>query len=262
MTYIIIIVLVVIGVIVLATLEALFVGLLEVVTKFLAATLEFVYLALTQGISTASQQFKKRMQERTKHPAIPNSSAGTPETDEATPTHSTQFEILKWIVLFLLAGCVMIPGYLHYRSEKQHRTDQEQRVKETRSQVKQLADTFTQQIKDKNAADPIPGSLRDLDAWQRPIKLRVDKELLSSEIAVRSWGPDRVPGSSDDIVEERTIRVSAKEAGSDLAKRGVKAVRNRIVEMLPGGKKEQQPEEPDNGGEENKKENKRGGTLK
>lgn len=253
MTYIIIIiVVVVIGIILLAILEALGMVLLEGVTKILAAALEFVFIALTQGISTASQQFKKRMQERAIHPAIPNSSADALEMDEATPTHSTQFEILKWIVLFLLLGCVMIPGYLQYRSEKQRRADQEQRVKETRSQVKQLADTFTQQIKDKNVADPIPGTLRDLDAWQRPIELRVEKELLSSEIVVRSWGPDHIPGTYDDIVEERTIRVSAKEAGGELTKRGVKAIRNRIVEMLPGGKKEQQPEETDNAGEENK----------
>lgn len=249
MTYIIIIVVVVVGIILLAILEALGLVLLEWVTKILAATLEFVYLALTRGISTASQQFKKRMQERAIDSVVANSSADTPETDEATPTHSTQFQFLKWIVLFLLAGCVMLPGYLHYRSEKQDRADQERRVKETRSQVKQLADTFMQQIQDKKDADPIPGMLRDLDAWQRPIMLRVDKELLSSEIVVRSWGPDRVPGSSDDIVEERTVRVSAKEAGSELTKRGVKAIRNRIVEMLPGGKKEQEAEEPDNAGE-------------
>ena len=249
MTYIIIIVVVVIGIFVLAILEAIFVGLLEVVTKLLAAALEFVYLSLTQGISTASGQFKKRMQERTKHPAIPNTSADTPETDEARPTHSTQFENLKLIVIFSVFACVMIPVYLQYRSEKQHRADQEQRVKETRSQVKQLADTFTQQIQDKNVADPIPGTLRNLDAWQRPIELRVEKELLSSEIVVRSWGPDHIPGSYDDIVEERTIRVSAKEAGGELTKRGVKAIRNRIVEMLPGGKKDQQPEETDNAGE-------------
>ena len=249
MSYIIIIVVVVIGIILLAILEGLGILLLEWVTKILAATLEFVYVALTQGISTASQQFKKRMQERAIDSVVANSSADTLETDEATPTHSTQFEFLKWIVLFLLAGCVMLPGYLHYRSEKQHRADQERRVKETRSQLKQLADTFMQQIQDKKDADLIPGMLRDLDAWQRPIMLRVDKELLSSEIVVRSWGPDSVPGSSDDIVEERTVRVSAKEAGSELTKRGVKAIRNRITEMLPGGKKEQEAEEPDNAGE-------------
>ncbi len=249
MSYIIIIIVVVVGVILLAILEGLGILLLEWVTKILAATLEFVYLALTQGISTASQQFKKRMQERAIDSVVANSSADTSETDEATPTHSKQFEFLKWIVLFLLAGCVMLPGYLHYRSEKQHRADQERRVKETRSQLKQLADTFMQQIQDKKDADLIPGMLRDLDAWQRPIVLRVNKELLSSEIVVRSWGPDSVPGSSDDIVEERTVRVSAKEAGSELTKRGVKAIRNRITEMLPGGKKEQEAEEPDNAGE-------------
>ena len=249
MSYIIIIVVVVVGVILLAILEALGLVLLEGVTKILAGTLEFVYLALTQGISTASQQFKKRMQERAIDSVVANSSADSSETDEATPTHSKQFENLKLIVLFLVFASVMISVYLQYRSEKQHRADQEQRVKETRSQVKQLADTFMQQIQDNKDADPIPGMLRDLDAWQRPIMLRVNKELLSSEIVVRSWGPDSVPGSSDDIVEERTVRISPKEAGSELTKRGVKAIRNRIVEMLPGGKKEQEAEEPDNAGE-------------
>lgn len=249
MSYIIIIVVVVIGIILLGILEGLGILLLEWVTKILAATLEFVYLALTQGISTASQQFKKRMQERAIDSVVANSSADTPETDEATPTHSKQFENLKLILLFLVFASVMISVYLQYRSEKQHRADQERRVAETRSQVKQLADTFMQQIQDKKDADLIPGMLRDLDAWQRPIVLRVNKELLSSEIVVRSWGPDSVPGSSDDIVEERTVRISPKEAGSELTKRGVKAIRNRIVEMLPGGKKEQEAEEPDNAGE-------------
>jgi len=62
---------------------------------------------------------------------------------------------------------------------------------------------------------------------------------------VRSSGPDRKSGSIDDILATRVIRASAKDVGGKLAKRGVKAIRDRVTRLLPGGDKEQLPEDID-----------------
>ena len=66
-----------------------------------------------------------------------------------------------------------------------------------------------------------------------------------SLVVVRSSGPDRKSGSIDDILATRVIRASAKEVGGELAGRGIKAIRDRVAEMLPDGDKEALPKDMD-----------------
>ncbi|QDT30681.1 hypothetical protein Enr10x_60490 [Gimesia panareensis] len=209
--------------------------------ELLAVCLEFVFLALIKGPSAASEQFQKRKEEhaeRKRQQDEKKRAVQAARANEPPPISGHQYFILGFLALFIVIG-ISIAWTVKDRI-------QQQRIAETRAQVKQLANNFAGQIRDREIEDPVSHRLRDRDAWQQPIELRVDKELLSSEVVVRSWGPDRKPGSSDDIVTKHTIRVPAKEVGGELAKRGMKAVRNRIAGWLPGGDKEQQSKETDN----------------
>lgn len=217
----------------------LFIGLYALL-RFLAMCLEFVYLAVTKGPFAASEQFQKRKQERSEWKREQDEKKRAAQAARAAekPTINGQ----QTAILVTLTVLIMIGGVVTWIVMDRN---QQQRIAVTRSQVKQLANKFAGQIQDKEITDPISGRLRDRDAWQQPIDLRVDKGLLSSQVVVRSWGPDRKPGSFDDIVTERTIRASAKEVGGKLAKRSIKSVRDRIAGWLPGGDKEEQPEETD-----------------
>lgn len=219
-----------------ALVEVLF-GLLQVVAGLFAIALEFVFLSLTQGLSAASQQYKKRKEERAEQLAAAKTTAATPVTNDAPSISLKQSAILVSIVFFVIV-CSVITWVIQDRIQKQ-------RIAETRSQVKKLADTFAAQIKDEEVADPEPGKLQDRDAWQQPIELFVDKALLGSLVVVRSSGPDRKSGSIDDILATRMTRASAKEVGGELAKRSIKAIRNRVGKLLPGGKKGPLPKEID-----------------
>lgn len=219
-----------------ALVEVLF-AFLQVVAGLLAIALEFVFLALTQGISAASQQYKHRKEERAEHRAAAKTTAATPVPDNAPSINLKPYAILASIVFFVII-CSLAAWVIQDRI-------QQQRVAETRSQVKKLADKFTAQIKDEEVADPIPGKLRDRDAWQQPIELFVDKALLGSLVVVRSSGPDRKSGTIDDLLEMRVTRAAARDVGGKLAKRGIKAIRDRVTGLLPGSDKEQQPKDID-----------------
>lgn len=223
---------------------------LQAVALLLAAVFEFIFLSLTQGKAAAAEQFQKRKQEREARVEQQNrlreekrnKRTETAETTSATPSITpTQYTILGSLAFIIITGLIISWVVLD--------RIQQQRLAATRSQVKQLADKFAEQIKDRQIADPVTGRLRDRDAWKQPIDLSVDKTLIGSLVVVRSAGPDRKPGSIDDLLAIRTVPAPAKEVGGELAKRGMKAVRNRIADWLPGGKQEQQPEKTDDAAE-------------
>ncbi|MDX1930797.1 MAG: hypothetical protein SFV81_30010 [Pirellulaceae bacterium] len=225
-----------------ASVGALFqalIGIVEGVVALLAIVVEFAFLAVTQGITAASRQYNHRKQERAERLAAGKPASDIPVRDEAPSISRKQSAILAVIVLVVIAGGVAtrVVGV----------RIREQRVAETRAQVKKLADTFAEQIKDDGVADPVPGKLRDRDGWEQPVELFVDKTLLGSLIVVRSSGPDRQTGSIDDILATRVIRASAKDVGGELANRGIKALRDRVAGLLPGGDEEQLPEDMDVG---------------
>lgn len=217
--------------------EAL-IGLIGAFAALLAALLEFVFLAVTQGMSAASRKYESRKQQRAERLATAKTATDLRPQDDTPSISLKQSAILVSIVFFAII-CGLATWVVSDRMRKQ-------RVAETRSQVETLADRFAQQINENEAASPKPGKLLDCDAWNQPIELFVDKALLGSLVVVRSSGPDRRSGSVDDILATRVSRASAKEVGGELANRGIKAIRDAVAELLPGGNKEQ-PEDMDVG---------------
>lgn len=231
-------------------------ALLQLATAFLGIVLEFIFHALIHGVADASKQYQHRREELSEKLAVADktrqdehavtlkkeekTTAALPQNKEPNISRN-QAVILVLLVCFIIIGCVAT-WMIRDRIRKQ-------RIAETRFQIKKLADRFSEQIQDKEVADPVPGKLRDRDVWQQPIELFVDKTLLGSLVVVRSSGPDRKPGSVDDLLEIHVIRASAKEVGGELAHRGWNALRNRVTKLLPGGGKEAQPEETDATGE-------------
>lgn len=216
-----------------------FAALLEAFAALAAIILEFAFIALTQGLSAASKQYKQRRDQRA---AQIDAAQQTAETSASGNTASIN---LKHAALFAtIAALVIVCGVATWVVSDRIR---KQRVAETRTQVKQLADRYADEIKDDEIVDPHPGTLRDRDSWQQPLELFVDKALLGSLVVVRSSGPDRKSGSIDDILATRVVRSSAREVGGELANRGIKALRDRVAKLLPGGDEDQLPEEIDVG---------------
>ena len=211
------------------------IGLLEAAVALLAFVVEFLFLALTQGMSAALRRYRLRRQERVNRISVRKRVAESQNSDRGASISRKQSAILASIVIFAVI-CFVGAWAVRDRIRKQ-------RVEETRSQVKTLVDTFAEQLEDDGAADPEPGKLNDRDAWQQPIELFVDHALFGSLVVVRSSGPDRKSGSIDDILATRVIRASAKDVGGELANRGMRAVRGRIAELLPGGDGEQLAED-------------------
>lgn len=220
-----------------ALLQILF-SLLEFGLALLAGVVEFVFLALTQGLSAATRQYKRRKEERSirkkervERPWSRKTAADTPVSHDGPSISLKQSAILGSILLFATV-CGVGTWVVLDRIQKR-------RVAETHSQVQALADAFAEQIKDDGAANPEPGKLSDRDVWQQPMELFVDEMLLATLVVVRSPGPDRKTGSIDDILGISVIHNSPNDFGRELANLGIKALRDRVAELLPGGDQEQ-----------------------
>lgn len=213
------------------------VGILEAVAGLLAIVAEFIFLALTQGLSNASEKYRQR-----KADCKSRNEAATASNDttaaETRPSISRKHTAILGSIVVVFVGCGVTIWVIQSRIRQQ-------RIESTRAQVAELADSFANQIKDRKAAAPEPGELPDRDAWKRPLELFVDKTLLGSLVVVRSSGPDRKSGTIDDILAIRVIQANAKEVGGELANRGIKGIRDRAARLLPGGEKEKLPKDMD-----------------
>ncbi|HUG67128.1 MAG TPA: hypothetical protein VMM76_05230 [Pirellulaceae bacterium] len=217
------------------------VALLEAFATLLAIVAEFVFLALTQGLSAASKKYKQRKQEReSRLEAMHDAKGGRVQAVETQPLIGLKHSAIIGSIVLVAIVCAVAAWAIRDRIRKEQ-------VATTRLQVAKLADSFSQQIKEQQIADPKPGLLPDRDAWEQPIELFVDKALLGSLVVVRSSGPDRKSGSIDDILATRVIRSPAKQVGGELVDRGVKAIRDRVSRVLPGADKEMLPEDMDIG---------------
>ncbi len=208
-----------------------FFWLFEAVAALLAAVAEFLFLALTQGRPAATQKYQQRKRERESR-----RNDGTPAVDDSAFAPSQKVSYTHAAIIGSLIPLVLVCGIVTWVVRERVR---KQRVADTHAQLKKLADAFANQIQDEDIADPEPGNLPDRDSWRQPIELFVDKALLGSLVVVRSSGPDRKPGSIDDILDTRVIPASAKDVGGELAERGLKALRDRFGKLLPGGNNKQ-----------------------
>lgn len=252
--------------------EALFLALfalIEAMAALLAVVVEFLFLAVTQGISAAAARYKQRSEERqarsqSKTDAKADRSTGSGEHSETgsgrgnvseaalsstssirliTGTQSKPLLTFRQsaVILALVVGAIVC-GVVTWKIRDSIRKKQ---IAQTRTQIAKLADSFSNQVKNEQTVNPTPGVLPDRDVWGQPIELFVDKVLLGSLIVVRSAGPDGKSGSVDDLLATRVVRASAKKVGGELAKRGVKALRERVSRLLPGRDKEKLPAEAD-----------------
>jgi hypothetical protein len=208
-------------------LVAAVIGLIGAVAGFVAIVVEFIFLALTQGTSAASKQYRHRKEEHADYAKAAKEAAETSANEGVPSICPKHVAIAASIVLCVAVGAVTV-WVARDRIRKR-------RIADTRAQVNKLADQFAKQLKDAEIADPEPGELRDRDAWQEPIELFVDEALLGSLVAVRSSGPDRKSGTIDDLLAPRVVRASVKDVGGELAKRGMQALRDRVAQLTPGG---------------------------
>jgi hypothetical protein len=212
---------------------AAFVALLEAFVALSGIVLEFVFLALTRGLSAASERYNYRKDQRAARAEAEKEAVQASATQNAPSVNLKHVAILASITVLVFVGSVAA-WVVRDRIRKQ-------RIAETRSQVNRLADRFAVRFRDDEIVDPEPGKLRDRDAWHQPMELFIDEALLGTIVVVRSSGPDRKSGSIDDIIAIRVIRASAKDVGGELANRGIKALRDRVVRRLPGVADQQLP---------------------
>lgn len=217
-----------------AALVELLLALAEVVGALVAMVLEFVFLALTQGVKAASGRFQQRQETRREKVATRKREASRRAAAKNVPVDPTgrwTIVLLVSIVLFAVVPPVLLLVGLKYGRER--------RIAQTKSQIEALADQYAEQVRDEDAADPEEGLLDDRDAWRQPIELQVDKSLLGTLIVVRSTGPDRKPGTIDDQLAIRTVGAPAKQIGGDLAKRGFEKLREKAKGWLRGDGEEE-----------------------
>lgn len=211
-----------------------FLGILEIFASLLSGAVEFAFLSLTQGTSAAKQRHNERRTARAQQAktprAIPDHALGveTPALDQKRLTIVTV--VVLATTLFGVIALVV------------HSQVRKRRIEQTQAQLVKLADNIVDKIKDKDIPDPEPGAMKDLDVWQQPVELLIDKTLVGSLVVVRSTGPDQKPGTADDLLELRTIRASVKEVGGEVAKRGLNALRNRLGALLRRQDKDERDE--------------------
>jgi len=220
-----------------AAFAATFVAMVEAFAALLALVAEFVFVALTQGLAAASEKYKQRQTERSSRQAAATAWADA-TTTETRPQISLKQAAIIGAIVVVSVGFGVITWVVQSRIRQR-------RIEATRSQVAELADSFSNQIKDRNVAAPAPGGLPNRDAWNQPMELFVDKFLLGSLVVVRSSGPDRKSGTIDDILAIRVIRANAKDVGGELADRGIKGIRDRVAPLLPGGEQKKLPRHKD-----------------
>jgi len=234
----------------------------ELSVKLLAMSVEFLFRALIQGKSAASEKFRQRQVElgATDKPAagatrdadsesttsdrvrerLAELDAASAANDRSAANEPT-FTELSGALVFLIAifaGC-----FLLWRIRDNNR---QQQITQTRTQVARLAEKFVGQVKHEDPAQhPQSGLLEDRDVWDQPLELSVEESLLGTTLLVRSSGPDQQPGTIDDIHSHRSIGATATEVGGELANRGFQAAREKIKDLLPEKQDGEQPDETD-----------------
>lgn len=202
---------------------AILMGLLELLilpVQLAAELLGYGLEALIHGRLAAKEKRQQRREDQEKR--VAESSVQTVQTPEERRHRTIRAGIVVVVGLFGFAGYHWISSRIR-----------EQRQIATRIQIAKLADNFIQQAGQPNANLP-EGVLPDHDAWSHPCELFVDQWMVGTLIVVRSAGPDRNPGTLDDMLAVRFARPGLKVLGIDLAKIGAEAVKDRLNKILPG----------------------------
>lgn len=198
---------------------------------------EFIYLVFAQGKFAALERYRERS--RTLSSTLfddvdPNKERSWWKREASTPNLK---ETISGLLGVLVVIAIAVAIWRVYEGIEEWRlAARRARIAETRGQVTKLADGFLEQLKDAQQPAPQPGMLPEQDAWDQPMRLLVELEMLGTKrtIIVESSGPDQEFGSSDDIRAKGSVPVPAKEIGKKVLDRGITSIRERVKKLLPG----------------------------
>ncbi|MCA9094709.1 MAG: hypothetical protein KDA68_14580 [Planctomycetaceae bacterium] len=207
-----------------------FVSLFQAVIVLLAILLEFLFVAVTQGIEAANQRYTQRQKEQQDRKESQEATANPQLSTDSTLKPSDPPVNSKYPIIIVLCLFVAVVGTIGLWIR--HHQIQQQLVAITRSQAQTLVDKFAEQIRTDKVPAPQTGNLPDKDAWQLPLQLYVDKLPVGTLIVVRSFGPDRKRGTIDDILVIGEAHLPLKQAAGKLANRGLNVLKDRAAKLL------------------------------
>ncbi len=196
----------------------------ELIGVLLSIVVEFMVIALTDGLSAATKRYKERKEERN----VQKQGESTTAADTVEGKNNTvPFEHAAVIgaVVVVSIVCAIAAMVIQVDIRKG-------RVEKNRWLVAKIADSIEEQIRSEQLPAPATGPLPDHDVWGSSLHLKIDNPLLGTVVVVRSFGPDQQVGSIDDISETRIIRATAAEVGGELAKRGLNKLRERATKVF------------------------------
>lgn len=161
------------------------------VSEFVLRYVAYVLIRCTKGSTEARDYLREHP------PAFGRSSkqdtASTPQNGQPIPVRRTP-PISGWIVLVVVS--VIVGTFIVYYQIQQAR------LRQTRQQIRTLVKDFATTIRDQkpDADNLVTSPLDELDAWQRPLELFVDRWPVGTLVVVRSAGADGQTGTSDDLL--------------------------------------------------------------
>ena len=204
-----------------AAFVAMAVATFALVAQLVLLLLSLLFVLLTEGFDAARKHYRDKT---TKEPATEE------QNDIQQDTTAKQLNPRA----FMIFGAVVFTGFLlGFGFWLQHYWEQK-KIEATNRQLTQIATQLESDTKNPETPNPVAGPLAERDLWQRPIECFVDETLIGTLLVIRSNGPDRRPGTADDLLEIRTIPTTVKKFGKDVAKRAWDAAQAKMKKMLRG----------------------------
>ncbi|MBL8888374.1 MAG: hypothetical protein JNL67_00235 [Planctomycetaceae bacterium] len=167
------------------------VALVAFVCEWILRLVAYVFIRWTQGSTAAGDDFRER-RPVFRRPGESDLALGT-EHGPPRPVHRIS-PIYGWIVL-LFVGVTIGSVIVHYQI-------QQARLRHTKEQIRTLAKEVATTIRERKPGSEklVTGPRSELDAWQRPLELFVDRWPVGTLVVVRSAGPDGQTGTGDDLL--------------------------------------------------------------
>ena|GEM_PF-5329834 len=143
----------------------LFARVVKLAVHVLALLLEFLFLATTQGISTAKKQYQKRQSERKQATELATAiKAANTKTDNAPQVIRATRQAKMIIVGSLRVAVIAVIFALNVWEDNRRK-----QIAATNALIENLADGFATEIKDGKGDALQSNFLKDRDAWNQPV---------------------------------------------------------------------------------------------
>jgi hypothetical protein len=199
------------------------VGLLTALIHLISLAVQFLFIAVTQGIVAAKEQ-NRRTRERYATVRESRRSQSTGEESSSPTGHSSGLPV--WVYVIVVGG-VLVVGIGMYISGR----IQAARIEATKELVKQQANEIADAIAQGNPT-PDRGKLPIEDPWRQPLELFMDETALGTLVVVRSNGPDRRSGTSDDLLGIRMQQKPLKQLGGEIGNVAVEKLKEKAAALL------------------------------